>query len=1262
MSNAENVDYNRLDRQAIYHLSEQSEQALVTYLLKSYQSSNNDKSTINNLTPQVNKQTGLSFNEKLVLKFPLDTEAGKRLMGLAQALLRISDPHTADDLINDKLAGHNWLSCLGHSDCLSIKVACYLLQFFATHSCPEVSVAEKNRVNYYKAYKNSFIRRVLKSAVSRFSQGYVFAKNIEAAIAVSDRKAAEEGGLYSFDMLSESARSPQQAERNFQTYKWIIVYLGSQHAKTKNDLTHAVSVKLSALHHCYEQTNQSQVMEELYPRLRALVSLAKSFDLVFTIDAEEARRLEISLDLIEHLVNELGFEQWQGFSLSVQAYQKRALGVIQWCNALCEQHKIKLKIKLVKGEYWQQEINRAQQYGLNGYPVFTDKHNTELNYRLCIAEIFKYKANLYGQFATHNTETLSFLFCYVRSIGLSLSDKNFELQRLYGRAERLHTQVLQQYGLIFRINSPLAGQSELLACLARRIIESREDGAHLSICLDKTRAEYVELSEQCQSWCRRSSEHLLLPRKLYGKRLNALGIDVHDPRTLSELLSKLQSLNFNTLFIEHDIFGELLVCKDKNSDLLHQDNRAKYIASHCLTDQGRVLVYIKCEPSIELTKKCQALVDSSNSWSQRSLLHRQKVVLKFADEIENEHLSLLYALVNEAGKTIPGAINEIREAVNICRYYAEQASVVEQQWPQSKPLGIVLCICSCNSPLGLFVGQIVAALIVGNKVSVKLSSQAILIARFTCQLLYRSGVPQEQLVLLNASDKQLENDVIRDGYINAVMFTGSTLIAKHIQAVTASCKENPVHLIAATDGQNAMIVDSSAVLRHVVDDVLASIFCCTGGNCSSFRAVFIEDSIADDLETMLVQAISAMAIDSSKNIDSHFVPFTGDESWHGLKHRDKECTQQAELVYQCEQKNTDNQDPNFAPSVYRLSSLAELKNLVMGSRIYLLRYNSRSLDSVIKQINNADLVVSCSIYSHINKHIDDLCRHISVSEFYIKQNMCGAFSGFSSSPSKANGPFYLWPLINHCSNEKAQIGAINMQDRNPKKCLLSNPYAEISKGDICWSDLAFRQRFNMLTKCLSIFEKKQFLTKSDVSVIRSMFELLMNQFDQDYIFSTPMGESKTLRLCARGHLIYCLSNGSKRSAVIVNILIALLAGNTLSIKPSTDNKLNDWAIELIEALELGVSMAPSLIRSLDVNADLLTKAEVKTKMAGLIVESIDTNRQQYASSLLECDSTFLPLIDSVKFTELNKEASRDVASYFVSCSLEQMVTSNINAI
>ena len=957
----------------------------------------------------------------LLQEFSLSSQEGVALMCLAEALLRIPDKGTRDALIRDKISTGNWQPHLGNSPSLFVNAATWGLlltgKLVSTHN---ESGLTSSLTRIIGKSGEPMIRKGVDMAMRLMGEQFVTGETIAEALANASRFESK-GFRYSYDMLGEAALTEHDAQKYLASYEQAIHSIGkASHGRGIYEGP-GISIKLSALHPRYSRAQYERVMDELYPRLLSLTLLAKQYDIGLNIDAEEADRLELSLDLLERLCFEPSLAGWNGIGFVIQAYQKRCPYVIDSVIDLAKRSRHRLMIRLVKGAYWDSEIKRAQVEGLEGYPVYTRKVYTDVSYIACARKLLSVPEAIYPQFATHNAHTLSAIY---HIAGQNYYPGQYEFQCLHGMGEPLYEQVVGKVseGKLnrpCRVYAPVGTHETLLAYLVRRLLENGANTSFVnriadhSISIQELVADPVASIEQMatqEGSIGLPHPRIPLPRDLYGsERANSAGIDLANEHRLASLSCALLATAHNDWKA-----APLLGCASS------QEAAAPVLNP---SDHRDVVGHVQEATVADVDNAIQCALNAAPIWQATPPAERAAILERSADLMEAEIQPLMGLLVREAGKTYANAIAEVREAVDFLRYYAVQARN-DFSNDAHRPLGPVVCISPWNFPLAIFSGQVAAALAAGNPVLAKPAEQTPLVAAQAVRLLLEAGIPEGVLQLLPGRGETVGARLVGDERVKGVMFTGSTEVARLLQRNIAGrldAQGRPIPLIAETGGQNAMIVDSSALTEQVVIDVVSSAFDSAGQRCSALRVLCLQEDSADRVIEMLKGAMAQSRQGNPERLSVDIGPVIDAEAKAGIEKHIQSMREKGRTVYQVAIADAAEckRGTFVMPTLIELESFDELKREIFGPVLHVVRYNRRNLDQLIEQINASGYGLTLGVHTRIDETIAKVVDNVNAGNMYVNRNIVGAVvgvqpfggEGLSGTGPKAGGPLYLYRLL-----------------------------------------------------------------------------------------------------------------------------------------------------------------------------------------------------------------------------------------------------------
>jgi len=952
------------------------------------------------------KTSGLGGVEELLREYSLSTPEGLALMVLAEALLRVPDAATSDQLIEDKLSQGDFLHHETQSGALLVSASAWALGITARVIQPG-ETPESMIGQLVKRLGLPAVRTATKQAMRVLGSHFVLGQTIGEAL---DRARSGAGRLfrYSFDMLGEGARTQEDADRYFASYSAAITAIGEAAGNEPLPARPGISVKLSALHPRYEWVSRERVMRELVPVLLDLAQQAKQYDMNFTVDAEEADRLELSLDVIAAVFADPSLAGWDGFGLAIQAYQKRAMEVIDWIDALAAHHGRRMMVRLVKGAYWDSEVKRAQERGLDDYPVFTRKAMTDLNYVACAERLLAARPRIYPQFATHNALTVASIL--ERAGGVD----GFEFQRLHGMGDALYQHMLKDRpGLACRTYAPVGGHSDLLAYLVRRLLENGANSSFVSVAADPnvsvetllTRPQAIIATAE-----KARHPHLPMPADLYApRRRNSSGVELGHAASLDRLLAEIEMSkavmpNAVPLIVGKAVSG---VSRDVVSPIDGQLKVGTVVEADAAT----------------ATLAMEAARKGFRAWDRTPAAHRAAALEKAADLLETRRGLFLHLLRVEAGKTLDDALSELREAVDFCRFYAAEARAIcgegevlpgttgEDNRLVRRGRGVFVCISPWNFPLAIFLGQVTAALAAGNAVIAKPAEQTPLVAFEAVKLLHEAGVPGSALHFVTGAG-ETGAALVSHPAVGGVAFTGSTETAWRINRSLAA-KDGPiVPLIAETGGINAMIVDATALSEQVSDDVVMSAFRSAGQRCSALRLLCVQDDVADKMIAMIAGAASELKIADPREPSTHIGPVIDAEAKAGLDAHIAAMAKTAKLHFAGVAPQTGTY---VAPHLFEIGKVTDLQREVFGPILHAVRWKSGQLDALLDAIDGLGYGLTLGVHSRIDTVVEKIVDRLDAGNCYINRNMIGAVVGtqpfggsrLSGTGPKAGGPDYL---------------------------------------------------------------------------------------------------------------------------------------------------------------------------------------------------------------------------------------------------------------
>jgi RHH-type transcriptional regulator, proline utilization regulon repressor / proline dehydrogenase / delta 1-pyrroline-5-carboxylate dehydrogenase len=1177
-------------------------------------------------------QEGNGAIDALLNEYSLSSEEGVVLMCLAEALLRVPDKITQEALIRDKISQGQWSSHLGTSDSLFVNASSWGLLITGSM----VNYADNRNKDKFGLLKKTIgrlgepvIRKSMNFAMKIMGKQFVMGETIEAATERAQEK-EQKGYVYSYDMLGEGARTMADAQCYMQSYTDAIHAIGKAANGRGPIKSPGISIKLSAIHPRYEFSHQARVMAELVPKVTELCLLAKSYDIGLTIDAEESERLDISLDIIEHVFSDNDLAGWDGFGVAVQAYQKRAIFVIEWLRSLTLRVNRKMMVRLVKGAYWDSEIKSAQKDGMNHFPVFTRKSSTDVSYHACANKLLEYRDSIFPQFATHNAYTAATII----ELANGKTD-DFEFQCLHGMGDSLYDQVVSYDHIQCRIYAPCGQHEDLLAYLVRRLLENGANSSFVNAIVDETKPVESLLEDPVEKTIRlkqKYNKQIVLPSMMFGEqRLNSNGLDLTDINEITPLKSAL-----NTWFADHLL---------SENDLPEGASPVKNPANH-----KEIIGYHQHHNTAQM----QTIIDRAEteflSWSKTSVCQRAALLVSIADSLEQHRGELIALCIKEAGKVAQDGIDEVREAVDFCRYYAAKATALAQD-QRLEPRGVVLCISPWNFPLAIFLGQVAAAIATGNTVIAKPAEQTGLIALRAIELMQAAGLPKNVVQAVIARGSQVGSVIIPDQRIKAVMFTGSTETGTHISQTLAERKGEQVPLIAETGGQNCMVVDSTALPEQIVDDVISSGFQSAGQRCSALRVLFVQEEIADKVISMLSGALAELHVGDPSMLSTDVGPVIDAKALASLNDHAKYMESHGKLLYQCDisgEKSDDISDENghffFAPRLYEISDISVLTREVFGPCVHIVRFKAGEVEQVVEKINSTGFGLTMGIHTRIEHRAAKLAQLSRAGNIYINRNMIGAVvgvqpfggRGLSGTGPKAGGPNYLTRLVKEKLTNKAVINA-------DIPAFASNQQAEVQANIIIDQAAKAENIWRLTDLNTRVSHVRQLLAKiAHVDIVddladdlnytladaRNQLIAIERRLKVPKVLPGPTGESNILYLENRGVIICFADKEVSFHFWALSIVTALATGNTVV------TVVSDLFYQ--EALAFRDKFITTTVNNKKVDKNVLQVAKLANlaamlahpNLAGVVVDSNSDRCTYMADKLAQRQGAILPVISS----------------------------------
>ena len=1125
------------------------------------------------------QRTRASGVDALMHEFSLSSEEGVALMCLAEALLRIPDHQTADRLIADKISKGDWRKHLGESPSLFVNAATWGLlvtgKLVTTSSEKGLGSALNKLIT---KGGEPLIRKGVDLAMRMLGNQFVTGQTIEDALKNSQAN-EKRGYRYSYDMLGEAALTAKDATFYYGAYTDAIHAIGRASAGRGIKNGPGISVKLSALHPRYSRAQRSRVMAELLPGLKKLLVLAKHYNIGFNIDAEEADRLELSLDLVEALAFDPDLAGFEGLGIVVQAYQKRCPYAIDFLIDLARRSKQKFMVRLVKGAYWDSEIKRAQVDGMSAYPVYTRKVYTDVSYLLCAQKLLAATDVIYPQFATHNALTLSAIYTWAEQKKIT----DYEFQCLHGMGETLYDKVVGegQLNRPCRIYAPVGSHETLLAYLVRRLLENGANSSFVNQIVDE-KVSLDSLVENPVTIAKKLAgiphNAIHFPLALFGsERKNSAGLDFSNEEILRALSTEIKAFSDREWHATPLLNGVSTSTKQRDiiNPALHAD-----MVGHVIEANASDL-----EIALHSASVC------AEQWQNTAATERAACLVRAADLLELNRIEFIALAIREAGKSFPNAIAEVREAVDFLRYYAAQISAggLSQSGMPPLALGPVVCISPWNFPLAIFLGEVSAALAAGNVVLAKPAEQTPLIAFRAVQLLHEAGIPASALQFLPGKGDVVGAKLVADSRVKGVIFTGSTEVAQIINrtlAKRAAVEQCDIPLIAETGGQNALIVDSSALPEQVVQDVLNSAFDSAGQRCSALRVLCLQSDVFDKTIEMLIGAMQELRIGNPDRLSIDIGPVIDSDAKTKLVSHINQLRPGAKLFHQLTLPEECRLGSFVAPTVIEIASLSTLTREVFGPVLHVLRYKREELPQLIEQINQTGYGLTLGVHSRIDETIQYVIDHAHVGNIYVNRNIVGAVVGVqpfggegkSGTGPKAGGPLYLKRL---------------QQQRNDQ---------------IAGHTVVERRSPALLVELLDWLK----LQGHEKIAITAKYYASNSPCNMSIVLPGPTGERNTLSFAPRGQVFCAASN----VGTLLNQLAAILATDNIPV----------MARQTLQLIPAGLPQAiKDVIQCAEAGSASCQLALIETPLLALLKPVFATNNSVIVSVLETAEDEVIPL-------------------------------------
>ncbi len=1061
------------------------------------------------LVRAVRSATAPSMMESFLAEYGLSTGEGVALMCLAEALLRVPDSETMDDLIADKIAPHDWSNHSGQSSSIMVNASTWGLMLTGRVLEEEEEGGIEGTLRaLVKRMGEPVIRRAVAAAMREMGQQFVLGRSIDEAFK-RGRESTAKGYVYSYDMLGEAARTEADALRYHRAYSDAITAISRLSNKDDIRANPGISVKLSALHPRYETTHRETMLPVMRARLLELAQAAKQGGMGLNIDAEEADRLDLSLDVIGAVLADESLAGWGGFGIVVQAYCQRAPMVLDWLYALAQKFDRKIMVRLVKGAYWDTEIKRAQVMGLDGFPVFTRKAATDVSYLACARKLFSMTDRIYPQFATHNAHTAAAI------LAMAPNKECFEFQRLHGMGEALHEAVRKAEGTRCRIYAPVGQHADLLAYLVRRLLENGANSSFVHQIVDKAvRPEEIARDPIADVLAHPDATNPAIrkARALFEpERSNSRGWDITDPEDLARI-----ETGRAAFAAPHQWRALPMLAGGKTTP------SGAEVKSVNPADPNDIVGVWHEATAQDVAQAVETAREARPAWAALPVTERAAIVDRIADLYEENAIEFFALAGREAGKIINDGIAEVREAVDFLRYYASRAGTVERG---TEARGVIACISPWNFPLAIFTGQIAAALVTGNAVLAKPAEQTPLIAARAVELMRQAGVPDAIIQLLPGDGATVGAALTASPHIAGVCFTGSTEVARLIERQLAETATPDAMLIAETGGLNAMIVDSTALPEQAVRDIVASAFQSAGQRCSALRVLYVQEDIADKLLAMLKGAMDTLDVGDPWRVSTDTGPLIDAEAQDLIGAYCQAMTDKGRLIARLEAPQAGR---FVGPHIFQVSGIGELEREVFGPVLHVATFKAEEIDSVIAAINAKGYGLTFGLHTRIDARVQYIVDGIHAGNLYVNRNQIGAVvgsqpfggEGLSGTGPKAGGPLYLRRF------RKAQpVGYV--QTDNHVAADPAELAAALAAGPGDWALRGDR-----------VGELRKLLRGRAAEALGAAAAIDQGPID----LPGPTGESNVLNLAPRGRVL-CM--GRDAAAVLDQVVQALAMGNAV---------------------------------------------------------------------------------------------------------------------
>jgi len=1152
---------------------------------------------------EVRSSSDPGLMERFLAEYGLSTKEGIALMCLAEALLRVPDPLTINALIQDKIAPADWGRHLGRAASSLVNASTWALMLTGRvlSDSDEAGLARTLR-GMVRRLGEPVVRTAVAQAMRQMGAQFVLGRTIEEATERAARMEAK-GYTYSYDMLGEAARTEDDAQRYHIAYSDAISALATRAKSRDIRANPGISVKLSALHPRYEQGHRDEVLSTLASRAQSLALLAKSARMGFNIDAEEADRLDLSLDVIEKLLADPALAGWDGFGIVVQAYGKRATHVLDWLYHLARTHDRRIMVRLVKGAYWDSEIKRAQVMGLEGFPVFTRKVATDVSYLACARQLLGMTDRVYPQFATHNAHTVA----AIRELAGADRD-DYEFQRLHGMGEALYETVRRRGGLRCRIYAPVGAHRDLLAYLVRRLLENGANSSFVHQIVDESVAPETIAADPFDAVQRLGNAipnpAILEPATIFGPgRKAAAGWDLTDPLTLKALEAARAPFRSHRWSFAVQSPG----CRPAG-DSVTVRNPAR---------PDDIVGTVATATAADVDAALETARAAAPGWAGWPVAERADLVERVADLYEAHAPELMAIAAREAGKTLLDGVAEVREAVDFCRYYAREARRHDREEP-GEPRGVFVCISPWNFPLAIFTGQIAAALVTGNAVVAKPAEQTMLMAGRAIALMHEAGIPPDVLQCLPGDGATVGAALTSDPRIDGVCFTGSVETAQAINRAMADAVAPDAALIAETGGLNAMLVDSTALPEQAVRDILASAFQSAGQRCSALRILYVQEDVAERMTEMLTGAMDALTLGDPWDLKTDVGPLIDGAAHREIEDYCHRAIGEGRLVHRLQPPK--GEGCFLPPTVLKAGGIGDLEREVFGPVLHLATFEAADLNRVVADINAKGYGLTMGLHTRVDQRVQDVVERARIGNVYVNRNQIGAVvgsqpfggEGLSGTGPKAGGPHYLprfrRPPQPPVPAADGSTGAVTPLRREA----IGRAIATLD-----WQGWARRSdRESALLAAIAAVEAEH---PERAALAREALAEALDIGLQPVELPGPTGESNRLTLHPRGIFVCAgsLVAEARDTSLFVQAVQALMLGNgVVAIGPGADI--------LVSAL----AQAGAPVRGLDSLPEAGRIAEAEG-IAGLALAGPATELRPYRQALAARDGVILPLVSDL---------------------------------